>query len=281
MHSHFVLLLSASSFLYLSLAPDAGCSAAERATCIASAEFVIRSYPGGPSATELLQKSEHLRQRLAKVWLGAAPSPTWNPRCEVVVHPTRASYLRSVGQGGAQTSGSSMIRAQGGRIVLRRIDLIADTRGELSALAHELTHVVIADRFRGRQPPRWLDEGIAMLSDSGRKQSLHERDCREAVQNGTALRLSELLSLDQFTSSRQVAPFYGQSFSLISYLAEREDPAKVISFAETARLYGYDRALGEHYGISSVAELERSWRSHLARAETTGATKGLLISMGD
>ena len=106
-------------------------------------------------------------------WLGDVASGDWAARCQVVVHEFPSSYMRSVGRFAAQTKGSSLIRSHRGNITLRRVDLLASDAGvgEPSAFAHELTHVVLADRFHGDQPPRWMDEGIAMLSDSDAKLS--------------------------------------------------------------------------------------------------------------
>src|SRR5690606_3540545 len=169
-----------------------------------STEFVVCSYPGGPSAASVLREAEWLRKQLCETWLGGTRATVWRPRCEVVIHGSRASYFQVVGRAGAQTFGSSLIQTSGNCITRRRIDLLLDPQGRLSALAHELTHVVLADHFAGRQAPRWLDEGIALLSDSPRKQSLHQRDCRNALANGTAYRLIELLTLDQFASPHQI-----------------------------------------------------------------------------
>jgi hypothetical protein len=269
---HPLLLFAIGAISLGSLAPRCG-EAAEVPPAIStrSEGFVVTSYRGGPSAPLILKQAEQLRRQLCETWLGETSAAAWKPRCEIVIHPTQTRYLQAVGRGGGQTTGSSLVESQSGRIVTRRIDLVADARGEFSALAHELTHVILADRFEGRQPPRWLDEGIALMSDSAKKQSLHQRDCRTALNDGTALRLPELLSLDHFTSSHQVAPFYGQSHSLVRYLADRDEPAKVLVFAEAAMEHGYDRALAHHYEIKSVAELERHWRAHASRSHVTPA----------
>ena len=73
-----------------------------------------------------------------------------------------------------------------------------------TALSHELTHVVLADRFAGRQPPRWFDEGIATLADSTEKRALHHRDCCAAVRSGTFLRLVDVFRFDGFSTTEQV-----------------------------------------------------------------------------
>lgn len=232
---------------------------------VESDNFRIHSYRNGPSAEELATRVEKMRSELQSVWLNGEAESQWQPRCEIVLHPTRAKYQQAVG-GGAQTSGSSYIRYQRGRMQTRRIDLLVLSDGTMSALPHELTHVVLADRFEGRQPPRWVDEGVATLADSREKRKLHHRDCQYALSSGTALRMMEILNLDQFTSAEQVPAFYGQSLVLVRFLASRDDLDTIIDFAETAMNDGYDQALQTHYGIDSVAALERQWRTYAKTA---------------
>lgn len=227
-----------------------------------SDHFHIRSPAGGPSATSMLKLCESLREELQQVWGGDDPPSSWQPKCHVVVHATRAAYLKIVGPGGSQTTGSSLIQFESGKICSRRIDLLLDSQGAASALPHELTHVILADRFGGRQPPQWLDEGIAMLADTRGKQLLHQRDCRDTLAANHALPISELLRLSEFTSAEQVPAFYGQSLSLVQMLATKGKPAKIIDFALEAMDQGYDRALQIHYGIEGVDSLEHQWRRY-------------------
>jgi hypothetical protein len=231
-----------------------------------SASFVVRSYQGGPPADEVLQRCRHLRLELQRVWLGAASGDAWRPTCDVVLHATRGNYLQAVGRGGGQTLGSSFVEFTKGRIASRRIDLLVDQQGHISALPHELTHVVLADQFGGRQPPRWIDEGIATMADSVEKRTLHQRDCRSALRDGTALRVIDLLRLEQFTAPQQVPAFYGQSLSLVRFLAEQDEPKRIVEFADAALEQGYDRALQQHYAIEDVAALERHWRDYAQKS---------------
>jgi hypothetical protein len=217
----------------------------------------------------------------------------------VVVHASHARYQQAVGRGAAQTSGSSFIRFERNQAVVRRIDLAPAAEGRGSALAHELTHVIIADRFRGRQLPRWADEGIATLSDRAEKQALHERDLKHALSNGTSFPLAELLDLERCATYEQFATFYGQSLSLVGFLVERDSPERLMAFVETAMAQGYDHALRRTYGIDSVAQLDRawreralqeanspaadqavSWRSSGSRKETTAARTPQLLAPG-
>ncbi len=226
------------------------------------ANFIVRTFPGGPKASVVLDQCEDLRAELQRSWLRLETADKWEPQCEIVLHPDRTQYLKAVGVGGGSTSGSSLVRSKHGRITARRIDLIVNQDGELTALAHELTHVVLADRFEGRTP-RWIDEGIATRADSPEKRSLHLRDCLHSIQSGTALRLFEVFKLEQFTSAQQVPAFYGQSLSLISFLSAHDEPAKIITFAEKAKDIGYDRALKVCYGMEGIPELERKWRAYV------------------
>lgn len=234
-----------------------------RTTTATSANFAIRSYPSGPTAAGMTGACEKLRREIQLLWLGKMADSNWCPRCQIVLHATKTSYLRAVGRNGGQTSGSSLIKQQQGRIVDRRIDLLVDRCGHTSALRHELTHVVIADQFLGERPPPWLDEGIATLADSSEKVSRHQEDCRAAIHNGTAFHLFELLTLDRLSSPAQFPAFYGQSVCLTKFLLEQDEPTKLIPFAKCAARKGYDEALKSHYDIDGVGGLQRAWRGYV------------------
>lgn len=224
---------------------------------------------------EVLQLCELTRQELVRAWCEDRKSQPWSPKCEINLHASRGSYVQTVGAIGAQTLGSSRIRLQNEQVSLRRIDLLVSPGGELPALPHELTHIVLADCFGGRQPPHWLDEGAAMLADTQHKQSLHQRDCRHALRQGTCLPLSELLRLEQFTSPLQMPAFYGQSASLLRFFCERGDLLKVTRFSLDAVSRGYDQALREHYGIAGVVELDQQWKGFAYDRDS--ATRSLRI----
>jgi hypothetical protein len=116
---------------------------------------------------------EAWRDHLRCQWLDTTDEQRWTPRCIVVVHADRASYLAAVGRGGERSFGSTWIDTQEDRVSGRRIDLLTDQQGTITALGHELAHVVVADAFGGKQPPPWANEGIALLSDSTDKQARH------------------------------------------------------------------------------------------------------------
>ncbi|MHB0958846.1 MAG: peptidase MA family metallohydrolase [Pirellulaceae bacterium] len=214
----------------------------------------------------MLSTCKSLRKQLQETWFGEEAVHDWRPPCEIVLHATRTSYSQAVGAEAARTTGSTLIRCHQKRITKRQIDLLVDNKGRLPALAHELTHVVLADRFVGRQPPLWADEGMAVLADSDSKRALHDRDCLAALRNGTALRVADLVRLKQFTSPSEVAAFYGQSQSLVQFLIDRDSPSRFVQFLALSVDQGYDRALREVYEIEDTRQLEKLWqRSALSR----------------
>ncbi len=243
-----------------------------------SEHFTVRSYPDGSSAKSVLQLCEAVRAELQRVWHSDLNLAKWEPRCEIVVHSNRESYQRIVA-GDFTSFGSSLIKMDAGKVVARRIDLLIDPNGSLSALPHELTHVVLADQFNGRQPPLWMDEGIAMLADTREKQLLHHRDCSEALTAGRAFSLKELLRLEQFTSAEQVPAFYGQSLTLVRMLSEQGKPQGVVPFAIDTLDLGIDKALQKHYAIRDVNELEDRWRIAMNAKSTSSSQLTSIVNV--
>jgi hypothetical protein len=231
------------------------------ATRASSANFEVNGAAATQDARQVAQLCERWRLKLQTYWLQAS-TESWSPRCQVVVHATKQSYLAAVGRGGEATRGASWIEFQAKQVSKRRIDLLGVSDLGLTALAHEMTHVIFADLFQGRQPPRWADEGAAMLADTLEKQQLHQRDLEQAVASRSEFRVGELFSLEQYPQPHRVPGFYGQSVSLAAFLARRDDPAKFISFIERVLDDGHDRALQDVYGIAGANSLETEWRAH-------------------
>jgi hypothetical protein len=227
-----------------------------------SKNFHVESYSARYDARVIADRCESIRNCLQLKWLGAESAESWMPRCVVAVHAARASYRAAIGRGGEQSFGSSWIGSQGGRISQRRIDVLIDARGGISALGHELTHLVIADAFPDSRPPTWANEGAAVLADSAEKQRLHKRDLDQSLRRQTAFHCAELMQMADYPGPHRTAAFYGQSASLAAFLAHVGGPEKFIPFLRQANEYGYDHALRESYGIQGVAELQRRWFEH-------------------
>ena len=236
---------------------------------IESANFRFCSRGKLSLSDKTIQATESLRERLSAKWSGKpSAAPAWRPKCDIILHGTAAAY-RSAVPGGGQTLGSSVIDVANDAVVTRRIDIRADQPGWFDGvLAHELTHLVLADLFPGGRVPAWADEGMAMLADPAGKQDAHLRDLWLAQSQRGTFRLVELLAMQDYPSPDRQAAFYGQSVSIVQYLVERGTPAQFVQFVRTGAERGYEQALRDTYRFNGVAELERHWGQY---SRTVGA----------
>jgi len=215
---------------------------------------------------------EATRKQLSGFWLGSEARSIWTPRCYVVLHPTATTYVQAAGRGSERTSGCSTVQVQAGQVLSRRIDIRLDRPDPLTrTLPHELTHVVLGDSAKSRALPRWAEEGMAMLADPADKRDGHRRDIIAALNQGTALRLPALLSMEGYPKPQHTAAFYGQSLSLVEFLVARKGPSILRQFLQTAAEQGYQKALEKIYDIQDPRELERLWLAHLDEHRSTSA----------
>ncbi len=227
---------------------------------------------------DIAEECERLRRVLCEHWLGANLDP-WPEPCHVVFHARPGSYFQAVGRGGEQTLGCATVSYGDQGISLRRLDLRGDVPDPLRhTVPHELTHVVVAERFVEADPPRWADEGLAVLADPPEKQSEYRRHLERALTSGSATRLSDLLGRDELAFGNQRGLFYGQSASLVSFLMAEGTPRQLLDFLVDANRLGYTESLRAHYRISDSAELERRWRRSLETGPTLSRIAGVHLT---
>jgi hypothetical protein len=126
-------------------------------------------------------------------------------------------------------------------------------------LRHELTHVVTAEA--GESPfgtlPAWLDEGTAVFGqgDPGGFGDAVE----QAIDRGNVLTVRQITSSPGEPSA--VNLFYGQSWSVVSYLNDTYGPEKFAQlFAEIKGGKRIDDALEAVYGFDQDG-LDNEWRA--------------------
>lgn len=236
-----------------------------RWTIVETENFQICCDDSKVTAESLAKHAECLRSELQRKWFGKVRDQAWSPKCQIVLHAKVSTYVSAVGRGSERTVGSSLIKVDDGKILSRKIDLLKRNNDFLSAaLPHELTHVVLKERFAKTLIPRWADEGIAILADPVAKQGRHKTDLKNALSRATTFQAAALLNLEDYPAPDRFGVFYGQSASLAAFLINRKSPEEFIEFVERATLTGYDAALKSCYDISNVRELDRKWRENLA-----------------
>jgi hypothetical protein len=236
---------------------------AQRAEC---ANCRIACHSPAIDTRSIAQECEAWRSKLLATWRPNEEVGPWTVKCQIVIHASRASYVAAVGRGGQSSFGSTWIDFAGPAVAKRRIDLLPDLEGQLSALGHEMTHVVVADCFGGKQLPRWADEGMAILADHPHKRQLHQRDLQAGLAQQQAFSCAELLTMEDYPSASRIPAFYGQSASVVALLCRRKPPAEFLKYVRRSLQVGNSTALHETYGLSGLHELEQLWRRDPAAA---------------
>lgn len=226
----------------------------------ASVNFVLHGVSGDRAAV-VLDAAERIRGEVISVLLAEDPVPAWQARCAIHLHATAESFAAAVGGPPDGVSGATTIDFAGDVVALRRIDLMDDTAdGIPGALAHELVHVLLADRFTQAPPPRWADEGLAVLFDDRDMQAAHERGFLDARSSGGVWSAAHLLAMDDYPREpHRQRVFYGQSAALVRWLVARRDHPTLLRFLDDAASDGASAALEKHYGFASADDLERAW----------------------
>lgn len=232
---------------------------------VETANFFVCSDESHEHAVEASRNAEALRNQLRGRWLGETDDMPWRPRCHLVLHRTRHSYSAAVGRGSDATVGSSLITVDEDRITGRRIDLLCGSHPPTNALPHELTHVVLREKFVTDGVPRWADEGAAVLADPLAKRRRHLNDLEAASAGRSTFHVAELLTTIEYPQADRWGAYYGQSASLVGFLVRRKSHVRFVEFLEQASRNGYDEALEHCYGIADVRELDRLWRLHAAQ----------------
>jgi hypothetical protein len=126
-------------------------------------------------------------------------------------------------------------------------------------LPHEITHIVLADRFSARPMPRWADEGIAVLTEPNEKKNAHLKNLGDMLKRGRVFTARQLMTMQDYPSGSQWPMFYAQSVSLVEFLVNRQGPGKFVEFMERSLQNGYESELKRTYELASFEELDRIW----------------------
>ncbi|MEI7781030.1 MAG: hypothetical protein WCJ18_03785 [Planctomycetota bacterium] len=213
-------------------------------------------------AEQIRAAAEQVRSAAFKMLLGEEAPRRWIARCAIHVHATPAIFTAAVGMPPTGARGATSIDFSGAGVSSRRIDVMGDGPDVIpDALSHELVHVVLADHFVAAPPPRWADEGIALLFDGTEKQLGHEDDFRLAQRHGFSFTSADLVALEEYPAdARRQRVFYGQSAALVRWLIARRDAATFIRFVDDIAADGLTTSLKRHYELDSIAFLDSAWK---------------------
>jgi hypothetical protein len=232
---------------------------------VETASFRVRHQGRRQLAEVVARAAEAKREEIFARWSGP-PGAAWQPKCEVVLHPSGAVFAAATQQPPAAT-GRALVKLEDSRVVDRRIDLRADdpTAAE-DALPRELTHVVLADLFPAAAPPRWAAEGMAVLAASPAEVDRYRRTLSRCHQGKELLPVETLLGLTAPPADRVTGYVVG-SVTLVDFLVRWKGEKAFTTFLRDGQRYGLLPALKRQYGFADAKQLEEAWlRSELGGA---------------
>jgi len=198
-------------------------------------------------AGQFAKAAEQYRRDLAIAWLGE-PMSDWSQPCVMT-----AQVGRNLGAGGATTFVFDRGEVFGWRMTIQGShERILD-----SVLPHEITHMILACRFR--QPvPRWADEGAATSVEHPSERAKHYRMLLKFLQSNRGIAFNRMFAMEEYP--RDIMPLYAQGYTLCDYLIQKGGRRKFIEFLDEAlQSDQWSAAIQRHYGVGSVGGLQDTW----------------------
>ena len=225
---------------------------------IETASFTVRCEGSREIATKIAEVAEAKRAEIFGRWSGPAGG-AWVPHCEIVVHASAEKYAAATKRP-AEGTGHATVRLADGKATERRIDLRADDVDLLvNALPRELTHVVLADLFPYTPPPKWAEEGMAVLACTPDEISRYSRTMAKCAREGKLFTVVALLEMKEFPASEKITGFYCGSVSLTEHLVKLKGEKHFTTFLRDCQRYGSVSALKRQYDIESPKALQDAW----------------------
>jgi hypothetical protein len=225
---------------------------------VETASFRVLHTHARELAETVARAAENSRSEIFERWSGP-PAGAWELKCEIVIHPTAEAYARATSRPPAST-GTANVRLTNGRASERRIDLRADDATMVAnALPRELTHIVLADLFPDKPPPKWAEEGMAVLAGTAEEASRYTNTLRRCAREGEWLGLAQLMDLKDYPAEK-ITGFYCESVSLTQYLIRAHGEKNFTIFLRDCQRYGTIQSLKRQYGIDSPQALESIWK---------------------
>jgi hypothetical protein len=228
-----------------------------------TANFRIFHNQSRQVAEKAARIAEAARSAALQKWFG--DSAAWDPRCDLYLYDSAADYSLATGQP-PQMAGHSTVHCNDGVVASRRIDVHCDDPNVfVGILPHETAHVVLAGRFGVPRLPRWVDEGMAVLSEPRERIDMHLHNLPAHRAAGDLFAVAELMRMGQYPrDGRRIGAFYAESVSLVEFLSgyKHKGPQVFAHFLRDGLRDGFEPALEKYYDIRDFDDLEQRWQHY-------------------
>jgi hypothetical protein len=209
-----------------------------------TANFLVQA-DSAEVAKLVAESAEKCRQKLAKLWLGKEPAP-WDVPCPIQVSLTMS-----------RVGGFTNVAFSHGKVHSQTVNIEGPLDRILKGpLPHELAHVLLANKF-GFRPPRWADEGVAILSEDKAQGERQVRAFRKIYAEDRCFALRRLLEMQDYPAD--VPCLYAQGHSVARYLVTAKGRKVFLDFLKDGHDRGWDTAAEAQYGFKDVEQLETAW----------------------
>ena len=153
------------------------------------------------------------------------------------------------------------------------IPAMKETSQMLRVLSHENTHLIFVKYFREghRDPPSWVNEGLAMLEEAD---SPEHPETSQWYQNMVAMPPNKWFPMETFFAVNPtkdlhddkdlVATFYVQAYSITHFLVRKHSHLQFKAFCDKLRDgQSVEDSLRLAYQYRSVGDFEKRWRAWL------------------
>jgi hypothetical protein len=228
-----------------------------------SDNFRVR-YPAAAKdiAETLSKKAEEQRTAIFTKWSGP-PSGNWNPKCEIVVQPSAEDFAHATNQPPSAT-GHAIVQLETGKPSLRRIDVrMDDANVVIDAMPRELTHIILADLFPVKAPPRWAADGMAALAMSPETVDRYLKTAATMAAKSELPAASTLLEAKD-SKGNATARLVG-SASLADFLVRSKGERSLTVFLRDTQRYGLEKSIDRQFGFATLKALDAAWNRELKK----------------
>jgi hypothetical protein len=210
---------------------------------------------------------EHINFRL-RMDLGMFSNLSGNDRANIYLYKDLDSYVHGEFSPPPWSNGVAVYDKNA-----VAIPAMQETSQMLRVLAHENTHLIFVKYFREahRDPPSWVNEGLAMLEEAD---SPEHPETSQWYQNMVAMDSRKWFPLETFFAVNptkdlnddkdRVAVFYVQAYSITHFLVRKHSHLQFKAFCDKLRDgQSVEDALRLAYQYRSVGDFESRWRQWL------------------